>query len=134
MADYFIDVHIVNLVTLKILGTDPLKLNNTINYFFIDQNIILNYFYSLISRIPSTSTLPKNQLKNHTHIHLVQFASNHQLKNLLKDLLNTAVDMQLTNMQVNNCSFQCNVSLKQHFSMFSKINRVFSFCSKCSTI
>ena len=47
MADYFIDAHIVNLVTLKILGTDPLKLNNTINYFLIDQNIILNYFYSL---------------------------------------------------------------------------------------
>ena len=94
-------------MTLKILGTDPLKLNNTINYFLIDQNIILNYFYSL-------TVYEYPEYHQHQH-HLVQFVSNHQLKNLLKDLLNTAVDMQLTNMQVTNCCFQCNVSLKQHF-------------------
>ena len=41
------NIHIVNLETLAMLATDPLKLNNVINTCLINLNIILYNFSSL---------------------------------------------------------------------------------------
>ena len=41
------DIYVVKLESLTILTNDPLKLNNAINIFSINSNIIFYYSYSL---------------------------------------------------------------------------------------